>query len=92
MAHRSRTRAEPGGGLTQLHRRLFVPGNKAKLLKTSFLGLCLWCNGCGSVSFALRVFCFLFVFPLGLFWSLCLFLCLFGSRCGGHVGARQQRL
>ena len=28
-----------GGGLTQPHRRVFVPGNKAKLQKTSCLGL-----------------------------------------------------
>ena len=37
-----------GGGLTQLHRRVFVPGNKAKLQKTLLLGLCLLVRNCFS--------------------------------------------
>ena len=35
-----------GGGLTQLHQRVFVPGNKAKLQKTFSLVLCLLGRNC----------------------------------------------
>ena len=66
--------------------------NKAKLLKTFLLGLCLLGRGCRKCFFlrcGFSVFRSIFLLVcFGVFVSFC--VCL-GSRCGGHVDARQQR-